>query len=247
MKGNTLRSGRWSGYGLVYSFLRMLDDMVPNILHTCYSFLSYFVGDVDKEWIAEIRKALYLSSDGTVDRCCTVSPILHAAMMRWGHQSYLFQMMDEVLFLRWMVWLMGCMVMIVKQGTAERETTWKEVENEYGSVLKMVFMANRYAALKYPGYPNLHGIAILSSFSLSHRSSGWYPYGLLWNERAEAVLICDVYVFWRKSSKRSEELHALDPIYNYAVDNVDRPDCAGGVPCYSFSKEFVKRMSCEGC
>lgn len=67
MKGNTLQFYRRPGEHLASPSLHMVDDSLPIILYTNYSFLLHFVSNVDKERPPIICKALYLFLDCKVD------------------------------------------------------------------------------------------------------------------------------------------------------------------------------------
>lgn len=92
--------------------LHKLEDTGPNTLPTGLSSLPYFVSKLDKEWPADIHRALHLCPDGTFDRVGAVSPFLQAAMIPRQHRSYLILKKDDLLFLPRMVWLSGCVEML---------------------------------------------------------------------------------------------------------------------------------------
>lgn len=92
------------------------------------------MGNIDKSWLADIRKALHLCSDGIFDKYVAVSPILQASMISQRHQFHLFLEQDNVLSLRRMFWLFGCVAKLNELGrTPEGEVSG---EKERGSAAR---------------------------------------------------------------------------------------------------------------
>lgn len=124
------------------------DDTLLDPLPTGYLSLPHIVSNFDKEWLADIHKALHPCSYGTFDRYNAVLPFLQAAMMPRGHRSCLFLKKDDVFFLYWMFCLLGCLAML----------------NELGMT---------YGVIRISAVGGLHGLQECSAEARLVHSSAW--------------------------------------------------------------------------
>lgn len=89
-----------------------LNHKIPSTLFTGYSSLLQTVLSLNKQWLADIRKALQIFPNGTFDRTEAALSFLQAAWCH-GNLSFLFEKKDEVLFFLRMLWLFGCVAMLI--------------------------------------------------------------------------------------------------------------------------------------
>lgn len=89
---------------------------VPNTLSTVYTSLPHLLGNVYKEWLLDISNAPDECIDGPFDKNDAVLPFPQTAMAPQEYYFYLILLKDDVSFLCLMVFLTGCVQMIIDLG-----------------------------------------------------------------------------------------------------------------------------------
>lgn len=213
----------WSARPLVYRKVPCLFciSVGVQVFRHCSNNCTYWritsariLANVDKEWLADVRRAPHLLFDGTFERNDPVSPFLQAAMIHWVHQFYLFLKKNGFFFPLSIVWLIRCVAMMSELGIITK--AGKYLTGSRGAL--HISAADGLYGLK-EGWPDprlvnvpvWHGWPYVLVFR--HARSNLYVHGISWHESGEAVGIFGVHASWRKGSEGRTELHALKPYF----------------------------------
>lgn len=126
-----------------------------NYLATVFSSRPYISAFAAKLLLAYLRKSLYLHPRGMSNMYETVTLSLNAALIPWGHNSYLFSQNDDKFFNCWMLWLFGALPMLNGWKLQQTEEFWQEAERQSNPTLLMVYMFHAKAKMAYVGYPTI--------------------------------------------------------------------------------------------
>lgn len=147
--GHYLASHQRSSKELASPLLHKVDNCVPNTLSTDHLSLPHSVASVDKELLADIRKAPHLCTGGSIDRYEAVLPVLQVNLMPLVKLSYLFEKKVSWLFIRQMLCVIGFVPRLVERFTTSEGESLRKSVGGYGLAGMMVYMAFKKPELNH--------------------------------------------------------------------------------------------------